>query len=115
MLYWLLAGPRFKALAETRSLILTNVEASEPLRIQVITNTIRLKEPNTAGKIIGGIIGVGIFGISCGLAISDFKNPNNGLYLGLGAGIGGAAFLIGVALDFGPKVGNIRLILPENR
>lgn len=109
VLYWLTVGPSYRDAAKSGRLILSNEARAEPLRIQYVTNTISLKKTPIAGKIIGGLVGTLIFGASSGLAMSDFRNQNNGIYLGIGTIIGAAAFCVGWLFDLGDEWGKVRL------
>lgn len=104
VLYWLGVAYAYKTKSDLRGLEVKNVETQTDLKIQFVTNTLTLSKSHIEGKIIGAIVGSLVLGIATGIVLSDIRNPNNGLYLGLGGILGGGIFGVGFVIDFGENI-----------
>lgn len=97
----ILAAPRLEYRIEIKEKTITNVQFQDVLRIQYVTNNAEIKKEQFVGRIVGGIVGGLALGLTCGIVFASPLQTSSVYTLGIGLGVAGLSFGIGVVIDIG--------------
>lgn len=97
----ILAAPHLEYRIEIKEKTITNVQFQDVLRIQYVTNNAEIKKEQFIGRIVGGIVGGLALGLTCGIVFASPLQTSSVYTLGIGLGVAGLSFGIGVVIDIG--------------